>query len=88
MVPNADRSKRIIEFAFDKRSAKDDVAYEVGFYRVSGEDMTDDFYARFHVELRKENGVWKISRDFDTSQIGTFKVTKEMCENVVFNHYN
>jgi ketosteroid isomerase-like protein len=88
MVPNEDRPKRIIEFAFDKRLIKGDVAYEVGFYRVSGPDMSNDFYARFHVELRKNKGVWKIARDFDTSQIGASKVSKEMCANVTFDHYN
>lgn len=64
---------RQIEFSFTERIAKEDTAYEVGFYKVTnnrdGESRT--FYGTFTVVMKKKNGVWKILMDSDTSENGT-----------------
>lgn len=64
---------RQIEFSFTERIAKEDTAYEVGYYKVTnsrdGEKRT--FYGVFNVILKKKNGVWKILVDSDTSEKGT-----------------
>ena len=61
--------KRNIELRFIQRIASKDKAFEVGYYKttsmntVTGEKRTG--YGKFHVLLRKENGIWKILMDAD-----------------------
>ena len=61
--------KRNIELHFLQRIASIDKAFEVGYYKTTsinastGEKRTG--YGKFHVLLRKENGVWKILMDVD-----------------------
>jgi len=63
--------KKNIELRFTQRIAGDDKAFEVGYYKSTstnvktGERRTG--IGRFHVLLRKENGVWKILMDADTA---------------------
>ena len=64
--------KKSIELRFTQRIAGDDKAFEVGYYKSTstntktGEKRTG--IGRFHVLLRKENGVWKILMDADTAE--------------------
>ena len=64
--------KKGIELRFTQRIAGDDKAFEVGYYKTTstniktGEQRTG--IGRFHVLLRKENGVWKILMDADTAE--------------------
>ena len=64
--------KKSIELRFTQRIAGDDKAFEVGYYKSTstnvktGEQRTG--IGRFHVLLRKENGVWKILLDADTAE--------------------
>lgn len=63
--------KRNIELRFIQRIASADKAFEVGYYKSSwkGDDgKSRDFYGKFHVVLRKENGHWKILVDADSSK--------------------
>ena len=61
--------KRNIELRFIQRIASKDKAFEVGYYKttsmntLTGEKRTG--YGKFHVLLRKENGIWKILMDAD-----------------------
>lgn len=80
MKMNADWNKenavtRQIEFSFLERVAKDDTAFEVGYYKVTnvrgGEKRS--FYGIFTVVMKKKNGIWKILLDSDTSNQGTVK---------------
>lgn len=64
-------NKRELGLRFTERIANDSQAMEVGIYKViitekSGNIRT--FYGRFHVALRKENGIWKILVDTDSSE--------------------
>lgn len=67
--------KKNIELRFTQRIAANDRAFETGYYkttsthRQTGEVRTG--IGRFHVLLRKENGVWKILMDADTSEGAT-----------------
>ena len=65
-----DNRKTTIDFVMERRTYKDNVGYEVGFYRViyskTGED---DYisYGLFHVVLKNVNGQWKIAQDWDSN---------------------
>ena len=67
--------KKNIELRFTQRITGDDKAFEVGYYKSTstnvktGEQRTG--IGRFHVLLRKENGVWKILMDADTAEGGS-----------------
>lgn len=65
--------KRDISFTFLERIARPEVAFEVGFYKVSiqreGEEARS-FYGKFHVILKKVDGQWKLDIDSDTSNKG------------------
>lgn len=78
---------RKIEFAFDYRQVKGDIAYEMGFYRVTSKRSSKPYIARFHVELRKVDGEWKIARDYDSNMIGNEVVNPSMYEGLEFFHF-
>ena len=72
--------KRTIDFSFENRVYKGDVGYEVGFYRIQyfkNGLPTETHYARFHVLLKRIEGNWKISQDWDTSSISDVPITVE-----------
>ncbi|MEZ5041193.1 MAG: nuclear transport factor 2 family protein [Saprospiraceae bacterium] len=71
--------KRTIAFWFEHRQAKQKVAYEVGYYKVTAftPEGEQNYYARFHVLLRKKAGRWKIAQDWDTNQVNGVAVTAE-----------
>jgi ketosteroid isomerase-like protein len=64
--------KSQIELRFLQRIAAYDKAFETGYYKTTstntatGEKRTS--YGKFHVLLRKENGVWKILMDADANE--------------------
>lgn len=64
--------KNNIELRFLQRIASNGKAFEVGYYKTTsthsktGETRTS--YGKFHVLLRKENGVWKILMDADANE--------------------
>ena len=67
-------SKRQLGLRFTERIGNDNQAMEVGIYKGTITDKTGNvrtFYGRFHVVLRKENGVWKILSDTDSSEGNT-----------------
>jgi len=65
---------RNIELRFLERMATATQGYEVGIYKVTvtkpGENP-QSYYGKFHVVLRKENGIWRILVDSDSSEGGT-----------------
>jgi ketosteroid isomerase-like protein len=68
------KRKRTLTLRFTERIASNDLAVEVGVYKTSyllADGKTMDYYGRFHVVLRKENGTWKILVDTDSSENGT-----------------
>lgn len=69
---------RSISFRFEHRVHRDSLAYEVGFYRLvyHHKNKPDEYhYGRFNVMLRRLDGQWKISQDWDDSEISGIKVT-------------
>jgi len=70
----ASGSKRQLELRFTERIANNGMAVEVGVYKTTmtrNDGTTHSFYGRFHVVMRKENGIWKILVDTDSSESGT-----------------
>ena len=66
--------KRQIELRFTERMASNGQAIDVGIYKttyINADGTIRDFYGKFLVVLRKENGVWKILVDTDSSEGGT-----------------
>jgi hypothetical protein len=74
---NADKAakrKRTLELRFTERIASKGQAIDVGVYKTSyanADGTARNFYGRFHVVMRKENGVWKILVDTDSSENDT-----------------
>lgn len=64
--------KKNIELRFIQRITSDDKAFEVGFYKTTSRNSQTgeqrESFGRFHVLLRKENGIWKILMDADTGE--------------------
>ena len=73
--------KKNIELRFIQRIANLDKAFEVGYYKTTstntktGEIRTG--IGKFHVLLRKENGIWKILMDADTREGANEEVFKK-----------
>jgi len=58
-----------LDFWFEHRQTIADTSYEVGFFRIksSSNNETSTFYGQFHIVLKKINGQWKITQDWDNS---------------------
>ncbi len=72
--------KKTIDFWFEQRIYAETIGYEVGYYRVISEEPEKEpaiSYAQFHVVLRKQNGMWKIAQDWDSTVINGVKLTAE-----------
>ena len=66
--------RRTIEFRFTERFVREDLAYEVGYYKVrssKGDEEERIFYGEFQVILKKQDGKWKLFVDADTSYDGS-----------------
>lgn len=75
------KSKYTFELRFTERISNGTVAYEIGYFKnesitASGEKR--ESYGKFHVVLRKEDGIWKILVDSDSNEGGN--ITREMFE--------
>lgn len=66
----ANNRKRSIELRFTNRIANGDKAFDIGYYKTTYHmpGGNRDFYGRFHVSFKKENGQWKITLDTDNGQ--------------------
>lgn len=63
--------RRNLELRFTERFANGDLAFHVGIYKTTyifSDGRTQDYFGRFHVVLRKENGIWKILVDTDSTE--------------------
>ena len=70
--------KLTIAFRFTERIANDKVASERGIFELkavdaSGKELWKD-YGKFHVFMRKINGVWKIVVDYDSNEKETVEL--------------
>lgn len=60
-----------LDFWFDSRHTNANASYDVGFYRMvlTNTNGVNIIYGQFHIVLKKTNGTWKITQDWDTSSI-------------------
>lgn len=60
-----------LDFWFESRHTNADTSYEVGFYKITTKmgDNTSINYGQFHIVLKKIEGKWKITQDWDTTVI-------------------
>lgn len=78
------RKRRTIELRFQHRSVQDSFAYEIGYYKATSyvprEPKGTEYYGKFNVILKKEEGTWKIVSDADHGQVPSylFSASKEM----------
>lgn len=68
-----------LEFWFDSRHTNSTTSYEVGFYKMHLTNADDEnvIYGQFHIVLEKIDGTWKITQDWDTTQINGTAITAE-----------
>ena len=73
----ANQPKRKIEFKHEHRIHEKDIAYEVGYFKVTyfKEGKEESYFGRFSVLLKKERGKWKIAQDWDVDQINGVAIT-------------
>lgn len=68
-----------LDFWFDSRHTNTNTSYEVGFYRIVFTDKdgkTNSSYGQFHIVLKKMDGQWKITQDWDTAKINGQPITE------------
>jgi len=70
---NARKKKQTskISLRFFERINNDSIASERGFYKLirnKNKANQQTYYGQFHVILKKENRVWKISMDYDSDE--------------------
>ncbi len=69
-----------LDFWFDSRHTNGAASYEVGFYRIgfTGKDgKTNYSYGQFHIVIKKLNGKWQITQDWDTTTINGKPIAAE-----------
>lgn len=67
-----------IDFRLLERITSAEYSSERGIFRtVVNKGLANErsFYGKFHVVLRKENGVWKILMDYDSDEKGTINAS-------------
>lgn len=67
-----------ISLRFEKRIVTGNKTFESGYYEIritKPEGTRSDYYARFHMLLQKENGIWKIIQDWSSSSLNGTAVT-------------
>jgi ketosteroid isomerase-like protein len=76
----ADGATITLDFWYDSRHTDETTSYEVGFYRIgttySGKEPSYN-YGQFHIVIKKINGHWKITQDWDTASINGNSITSE-----------
>ena len=70
---------RDIDFTFEYQVSGNEVAYEVGYYRVIEKKGAEErvYFGQFHVVLRKVDGIWKIAQNWDADEINGQPVTEK-----------
>lgn len=69
--------KQELQLRFTQRIATADRAFETGYFKVEfseADGRTSSFYGRFHVLLKKEKNVWKITMDADANENTTEEI--------------
>lgn len=68
-----------LEFWFDERKTNTNTSYEVGFFKITSltEAVKNITYGQFHIVLEKIDNQWKITQDWDTSQVNGKRIGAE-----------
>lgn len=66
-----------LDFWLDNRKTNANTSYEVGFYKIqfTSKEGQNSVYGQFHIVLKKIDGVWKITQDWDTDRINGNGIT-------------
>jgi len=66
-----------LDFWFDSRHTNSTTSYEVGFYKMKLTNAKEEntTYGQFHIVLKKIDGLWKITQDWDTTEINGSPIT-------------
>jgi ketosteroid isomerase-like protein len=73
--------KRTISFTMESRQTREDLSYEIGYYKVTMQRKKETprhYYGRFHAVIKKIDGHWKIAQDWDAGVIMGKEVTEEV----------
>lgn len=73
------KGKYTFELRFTERISNGTTAYEIGYFKnesITATGEKRESYGKFHVVLRKENGIWKILVDSDSNEGGA--ITADM----------
>ncbi|WP_143751894.1 nuclear transport factor 2 family protein [Maribacter sp. 4U21] len=69
-----------LDFWFDSRHTNETTSYEVGFYKIgttyTGKELSYN-YGQFHIVIKKIDGHWKITQDWDTTHINGNNISQE-----------
>jgi len=66
-----------LDWWWDDRKTSINTSYEVGFYRIKFTTSVGEIntvYGQFHIVLKKIDGHWKITQDWDTTVIAGQKI--------------
>ncbi|NAS32410.1 DUF4440 domain-containing protein [Flavobacteriaceae bacterium R38] len=76
-INKANGNRILLDFWFDSRHTNNDTSYEVGFYRIKFLNKSEEsiVYGQFHIVLKKIQGKWKITQDWDTTIINGEEIT-------------
>lgn len=76
---NTNGTKTALDFWFDSRQTTNDTSYEVGIFKITSETngVSSTFYGQFHIVIKKIDGVWKITQDWDSPNINGRAITAE-----------
>ena len=71
--------KTSLDFWFESRQTTDDTSYETGIFKITSENKGNrsTFYGQFHIVIKKINGTWKITQDWDSPNINGRAITAE-----------
>ena len=71
--------KRAIEFKHEHRIHEENIAYEVGYFKVTyyRDGKEEEHFGRFSVVLKKVDGQWKIAQDWDVDKINGVPIIKK-----------
>lgn len=72
-------TKTSLDFWFESRQTTDDTSYEIGIFKITSETngTSSTFYGQFHIVIKKINGTWKITQDWDSPNINGRPITAE-----------
>ena len=67
-----DGIKILLDFWFESRDTDATTSYEVGFFKITSTDnsgVSRETYGQFHIVIKQIEGVWKITQDYDTTEL-------------------